>query len=381
VLDACRSGALTRTKGGRVMAPFPLPEERLLGDGVAFLTASSANEDAQESDELRGSFFTHALVSGLLGAADHDADGSIVLDEAYRYAYQATLRATSRTLSGAQHPSFRYDFRGQGEVVLTRPEAYAKQRANVILPTGMNVLLLRGSAEGPVVAELGERAVVRNLSLRPGRYFMRARAPDLLYEGEFDAAAGQVTRADLSRMARIEYARLVRKGQADVRLAQAIEVGASLRSVLPNADTACMGGFLGYGLDTRSFGARLRLHMCTSGFVNQTLRATSNAYALDARVYRAWDVSVLSIELGLGAGASLFTQHFDAPGSAKARNTLAPLLVLAAGASLDLSRGVYAGLELAGETHFLVLQRDATSDIEHLVSFALRAGLAFGKRF
>jgi hypothetical protein len=85
VLDACRSGSLTRFKGGRIRAPFALPDERQLGDGVAFLTASSASEDAQESDELRGSFFTHAFVSGLLGAADQDGDGSIALDEAYRY--------------------------------------------------------------------------------------------------------------------------------------------------------------------------------------------------------------------------------------------------------------------------------------------------------
>jgi hypothetical protein len=60
VLDACRSGALTRLKGGRILAPFDLPSERMPEDGFAFLTASAANEDAQESDELRASFFTHA---------------------------------------------------------------------------------------------------------------------------------------------------------------------------------------------------------------------------------------------------------------------------------------------------------------------------------
>ncbi|HEX7479940.1 MAG TPA: caspase family protein, partial [Polyangiales bacterium] len=45
VLDACRSGALTRLKGGHIVAPFALGEDAALaGDGVAFLTASSANE-------------------------------------------------------------------------------------------------------------------------------------------------------------------------------------------------------------------------------------------------------------------------------------------------------------------------------------------------
>ncbi|HEX6243435.1 MAG TPA: caspase family protein, partial [Polyangiales bacterium] len=98
VVDACRSGKLTRPKGGKLRPPFALRDEaQLPSEGLAFLTASTADEDAQESDELKGSFFTHALVSGLLGAADQDGDGAVVLDEAYRYAYDATLRSTSRS--------------------------------------------------------------------------------------------------------------------------------------------------------------------------------------------------------------------------------------------------------------------------------------------
>jgi uncharacterized caspase-like protein len=77
------------------------------------LTASSANEDAQESDEIKGSFFTHALVSGLMGAADRDKNGVVVLEEAYRHAYDATVRASSRTFAGMQHPTFHYDSAGR----------------------------------------------------------------------------------------------------------------------------------------------------------------------------------------------------------------------------------------------------------------------------
>jgi uncharacterized caspase-like protein len=54
VLDACRSGVLTRTKGGHVTAPFEIPQAiELRGEGLAFLTASAGQEVAQESDELR----------------------------------------------------------------------------------------------------------------------------------------------------------------------------------------------------------------------------------------------------------------------------------------------------------------------------------------
>src|SRR5258707_13812159 len=91
VSDACRSGALTRVKGGQRAPPFPIGTgEQLSGEGVVFLTGSSANEDAQESDELRGSFFTHAFNSGLLGAADTAGGGRVTLEEACRCAPAAT---------------------------------------------------------------------------------------------------------------------------------------------------------------------------------------------------------------------------------------------------------------------------------------------------
>src|SRR5204863_443943 len=115
ILDACRSGALTRVKGGTPIPPFEIQlGERVAGEGAVFLTSSSASEDSQESDEIKGSFFTHALVSGLLGAADANSDGRVTLDETYRYAYDATLRASSRSLAGVQHPTFEYDVRGMG---------------------------------------------------------------------------------------------------------------------------------------------------------------------------------------------------------------------------------------------------------------------------
>ena len=75
VLDACRSGALTRVKGGRPAPPVAIAlDDRLRGEGLAILSSSSGSEDAQESDDLRGSFFTHYLVSALLGAGDDEAD-------------------------------------------------------------------------------------------------------------------------------------------------------------------------------------------------------------------------------------------------------------------------------------------------------------------
>ena len=146
--------------------------------------------DAQESDDLQGAFFTHAFIAGLLGAADADGDGSVVLDEAYRYAYDATLRSTSRTVAGTQHPTFQYDLRGRGELVLTRPRAHAAERAHFDFPPGLGFMLMRNDVSGPVVVELERADKRRTLSLEPGRYFVRARAPDVMYEGSIQAASG-----------------------------------------------------------------------------------------------------------------------------------------------------------------------------------------------
>ncbi|MGB5809990.1 MAG: caspase family protein, partial [Polyangiales bacterium] len=71
LVDACRSGGFTQVKGATKVPPsMVLFKDQVVGEGMAYLSATAANEDAQESEEIRGSFFTHYLVSGLLGAAD-----------------------------------------------------------------------------------------------------------------------------------------------------------------------------------------------------------------------------------------------------------------------------------------------------------------------
>ena len=107
VIDACRSGAVTRVKGGKPGAPIALsaPPEAP-GEGVIVLTASTAGEDAQESDQLAGSFFTHFLLSALRGAADDNRDQTVTVAEAFAYTREQTILASSRTLAGTQHPTF-----------------------------------------------------------------------------------------------------------------------------------------------------------------------------------------------------------------------------------------------------------------------------------
>jgi uncharacterized caspase-like protein len=121
LLDACRSGAITRLKGASLAPPLAL-DGSFAVDGEAWLTASSADEAAQESDQLRSGFFTDYLLSGMRGAADH-GDGSVDLDELYRYAFDRVVAHTGATEAGTQHPHFDNRLSGAGEVVITRPTA------------------------------------------------------------------------------------------------------------------------------------------------------------------------------------------------------------------------------------------------------------------
>src|SRR5690606_18826019 len=87
--------------------------------GHAFLTSSAADEASQEADRLGGSYFTHALVTGLRGGGDVDADGRVTLNEAYRFAYEETLARTTSSRYGAQHAGFDIHLSGSGDLIMT----------------------------------------------------------------------------------------------------------------------------------------------------------------------------------------------------------------------------------------------------------------------
>jgi hypothetical protein len=69
------------------------------------------------------------------------------------------------------------------------------------------------------------------------------------------------------------------------------------------------------------------------------VRAVVNEYDLELRASRTFDVAFLSLDVGLGAGAALFTQRFQTRGTAPNRDSLSPYLLLGGGASFDLGAG------------------------------------------
>jgi hypothetical protein len=379
VLDACRSGALTRLKGGRMIAPFFVPHEStFIGEGLAFLSASAAHEDAQESDEIRGSFFTHALVSGLLGAADRDGDGLVVLDEAYRYAYDATLRATSRTAYGVQHPTFEYDFKGQGGLVLTAPGAASGARATLRFPPGIGFLVMRDGSDGPVVAELSAEAKARTLSLRPGSYFIRGRRPDVLLEGELSLAAAETRTVDTAAMDSVQYARLVRKGGQSPAWAHGVDVGALVQSYAPAVGSACVGAIAGYTLELEQLSFSARFGACRSTFANERIEASTAEYEASLAGLYAFDLPRVTLAAGLGLGAALAHQRFETEGHAPSRTSLAPLLAGVVDITLALHGPLFVRFDGRAVSQLTTYERSGTAGQQLDVTFALRGALLVG---
>ena len=382
VLDSCRSGALTRVKGGTPIPPFDIQlNERVTGEGAVFLTSSSASEDSQESDELKGSFFTHALLSGLLGAADENGDGKVTLDEAYRHAYEATLRASSRTLAGTQHPTFQYDLRGAGDLVLASLDARSPTRAWLELPAGKSWLVFQENADGAVVGEVASAGRVRRLSLRPGRYFLRGRGPDVLLEGTIAVAPGSTTAVDESRLQRTAYARLVRKGEGSKTSVLSLEAEVRVRTALLTDSGVCPGVGVGLAIALHSITLVPRVAWCQSSYFNEGLRATTSDWDFELQGTYVWDLAPVSIELGLIVGGSLFHQSFSTTGTAPSRTTGALQLAPIVGVSLDLGSRTYLYVSVAGATYLFKNETTATGTTHFGPSFAVRVALGFGWRF
>ncbi len=180
VLDACQSGAFSRVKGAAPAADFSFSSRQHLdAAGIAVLASSSGSELSQESEQLRGSYFTHHLLVGLRGAGDANNDGQVTIDEAYRYAYNQTLLATAETAVGGQHVTFEADLKGHGEVPLSFPRAAS---AAIVLPPAMQGKALVSDRQAhEVVAEIykAKGAPVR-IAVAPGEYDVLVRDGDML---------------------------------------------------------------------------------------------------------------------------------------------------------------------------------------------------------
>ena len=181
VIDACGSGAITRLKGGVAVPAFMVDQSSDM-KGYAFITSSTQDESSQESDKLKGSFFTHSLVSGLRGAGDLSGDGKVTLSEAYQFAFNETLQRTEKTMGGAQHPSRDMNLAGTGDVVMTDLRSTS---AGLDLDEDVDGRLFIRDANGELVAELYKKSGrAMSLGFPAGKYIIRLERPAEYSEAE-----------------------------------------------------------------------------------------------------------------------------------------------------------------------------------------------------
>jgi len=195
ILDTCRGGGWTRAKGLTVGPPLDAADlMNVATEGTALLSSSSGLENAHEAGSVRGSFFTHHVAAGLLGAADRSGDGNVTLQEVFEYAKERTVRDSARMAATPQHPSFDMQLRGRQDIVLAQL-ASSSSALEVSQTKALEIIHL---ASGTTVLETPAGPQQLRLALVPGRYVVRRVVDGRVYSKEVEVRAGEtVTLSDV----------------------------------------------------------------------------------------------------------------------------------------------------------------------------------------
>lgn len=213
ILDTCRGGSWTRAKGltvGPALDPTDLVN--VSTEGTALLSSSSGMENAHEADAVKGSFFTHHLTAGLLGAADKSGDGAVTLQEAFDYAKERTIRDSARLAATAQHPSFDVSLRGRQDIVLAQL-ASSPSALDVAQTQSLEVIHL---GTGLRVVETPPGAQSLRLALAPGRYIVRRVADGRVLSKEIEVPAGHAVSISDTQLEAVGSDRIAMKGEEEL---------------------------------------------------------------------------------------------------------------------------------------------------------------------
>ena len=247
IVDTCRGGSWTRAKGLTVGPALDASDLMNIGtEGTALLSSSSGVENAHEAAAVRGSFFTHHVAAGLLGAADKSGDGNVTLQEVFDYAKERTVRDSARMAVTTQHPSFDLQLRGRQDIVLAQIAA-SSSALEVAQANALEIIHLES---GVTVAETPPGRQRLRLALVPGRYLVRRVADGRVYSKEIDVRAGATVTVDEAQLVVTGTEKLAMKSS------DAIEVPRSAHSTTPKGHSEIRFG-IGVSTGNRSFGTGL----------------------------------------------------------------------------------------------------------------------------
>jgi hypothetical protein len=267
IFDACQSGAVTAYKGGKRAEPFYLAAPQKI-KGQVIIASAAANERAQESESLKGSIFSFFWLSGLRGSADASGDRRVTLNEAYNYAYRKTVETSTITGGEAQHPMYRFNIRGEGDIMLTD---LAASRGGVRFDKSCEgKFLVLSDSYTDIFADFSKKKNTESfLSLDPGSYTV------------INANNGEVGLYSFS----VKEA----EGRGDTRTAPAIQISQSMLVPNPLTESRIKGANTlaqakisepaGPPLSTYSWGVGAGVHTTVPAGGRDALKAVSACFA------------------------------------------------------------------------------------------------------
>lgn len=394
VVDACRSGMLTRVKGGRQVAPFRIEvADELRNEGYAIITSSAAGEDAQESEELRSSIFTHHFLAGLRGLGDSNRDGLVTLGETYAYAYEQALKTSSTSMAGSQHATFDYDLRGRADPVLADLRS-GDGLAALRLATAGEYLVMHAESNALLWEAVAPRGGA-SLLLPPGRYHVRLRTNGGVYETDVALVAGDTRPVDSAAMRAVPLAQVVRKGDGARALAMGPSVHGTMHGPLAAGFSPALGGEASFAWDLPhiSWAARLGVGRSSASALASNLRSHDlTELSLEVLALYAFDVAdwIAVGPLMAVGGAQLWQRIEQAPGCLEAcvatRTPRAFLLSAGVWAALSLSRRLALEGRLEAANYTFNRQADtatsgALAPTWRAGTLTWRAGIGLGFRY
>lgn len=372
IVDACQSGTLTRMKGGRRGAMFDLSAANARTTGLAILSSTADGELAQESDALQGSFFTYHLDVGLRGLADLDRNGEVTLVESFDYASERTTNTTLSTSAGPQHPSFRYDLGGQGDLVISRLRGTTTQGLLVFDRPGWYFVR---SSDDRLVAEVQSNGAGERLALPRGAFELLRRDTHSLARGHFRISLGKSVPVGSVTTTTVPLGRAVRKGGLGASHATTTSVAGIWRSSLVGLGP-WWGGVVGLkeDFDWASFEVKAAYAEAVG---DTRVPSTTSELSFALAGMRTLDLAVCSVAAGMQVGWSLFRQRVEwSPATLSHTATFAPLVAVEIPLGLRLSaRG-----ELAVPLYWLRIASNSEGS-NAMVAAALQLGAGVGVTF
>ena len=236
--------------------------------------------------------------------------------------------------------------------MLTRPGAEYQKLGTLAFSRKGFYVVHKGQSDGSVVAEvLVPDEGGRKMSLDSGRYWVTRHEPDHLEQGRFEVRSRERTDVMPELMARLDYARVVRKGGTERHVTGSLFAAAGTRGSLLGLGVSWQT-LVGARVDLKQVSLELRVGFGQSDLNNGRLDITTREISAAVDALRAFDLGPLTLDVGLELGGSTILQALHDPMHPD-RASFGPFVGAVGQFEIPLWRRLYARVEVAGLFYFL----------------------------